>query len=98
MAKGRSRIPFERGAVSIHALSAAAIDEVRIGDGQARPIAIEIVMNNSSGIYQVDGLLKAKLRGSGIEQYVEVVARIDTEAEKRLVPVYHLDIGGPGGS
>ena len=98
MAKGRSRIPFERGAVSIHALSAAAIDEVRIGDGQARPIAIEIVMNNSSGIYQVDGLLKAKLRGSGIEQYVEVVARIDTEAEKRLVPVYHLDIGGADSS
>ncbi len=37
MAKGRSRIPFERGSVSIHSLSAAAIDEVRIGDGQTRP-------------------------------------------------------------
>jgi uncharacterized protein len=94
MAKGRSRIPFERGSVSIHSLSAAAIDEVRIGDGQARPIMVEIVLNNSSGIYQVDGLLKPKLRGSGLEPYVEVVARIDTEAEKRLVPVYHLEIGG----
>jgi hypothetical protein len=98
MAKGRSRIPFERGSVSIHSLSAAAIDEVRIGDGQTRPIMVEIVMNNSSGIYQVDGLLKAKLRGSGLEQYVEVVARIDTEAEKRLVPVYHLEIGASEGS
>ena len=86
MAKGRSRIPFERGSVSIHSLSAAAIDEVRITDGDARPVMVEIVMNNSSGIYQVDGLLKAKLRGSGLEPYVEVVARIDTEAEKRLVP------------
>jgi uncharacterized protein len=95
MAKGRSRIPFERGSVTIHSLSAAAIDEVRIGDGQARPIMVEIVLNNSSGIYQVDGLLKPKLRGSGLEPYVEVVARIDTEAEKRLVPVYHLEIGGP---
>ena len=98
MAKGRSRIPFERGSVSIHSLSAAAIDEVRIGDGQARPVMVEIVMNNSSGIYQVDGLLKAKLRGSGLEPYVEVVARIDTEAEKRLVPVYRLEIGEPEGS
>jgi uncharacterized protein len=98
MAKGRSRIPFERGSVSIHSLSAAAIDEVRIGDGETRPIMVEIVMNNSSGIYQVDGLLKAKLRGSGLEQYVEVVARIDTEAEKRLVPVYHLEIGRPESS
>jgi uncharacterized protein len=98
MAKGRSRIPFERGSVTIHSLSAAAIDEVRIGDGQSRPILVEIVLNNSSGIYQIDGLLKAKLRGSGLEPYVEVVARIDTEAEKRLVPVYHLEIGGPEGS
>ena len=42
-------------------------------------------MNNSSGLYQVDGLLKAKLRGSGLEPYVEVIAHIDTENEKRLV-------------
>ena len=98
MAKGRSRIPFERGSVSIHSLSAAAIDEVRITDGQSRPVMVEIVMNNSSGIYQVDGLLKAKLTGSGLEPYVEVIARIDTEAEKRLVPVYRLEIGGPDGA
>ncbi|MFO7572956.1 MAG: HD domain-containing protein [Gaiellaceae bacterium] len=100
MSKGRSRIPFERGSVTIHSLSAAAIDEVRIVDGETKPVMVEIVMNNSSGIYQVDGLLKAKLRGSGLEEYVEVVARIDTEAEKRLVPVYHLDTGesrGPRG-
>ena len=91
MAKGRSRIPFERGRVSIHSLSAAAIDDVEIKDGENRPILIEILMNNSSGIYQVDGLLKAKLRGSGLEPYVEVIAHIDTEAEKRLVPVYRLE-------
>ncbi len=98
MAKGRSRIPFERGSVSIHSLSAAAIDEVTIADGQSRPVMVEIVMNNSSGIYQVDSLLKAKLTGSGLEPYVEVVARIDTEAEKRLVPVYRLEIGDADGS
>jgi metal-dependent HD superfamily phosphatase/phosphodiesterase len=92
MAKGRSRIPFERGSVSIHSLSAAAIEDVEIKDGEERPVLIEILMNNSSGIYQVDGLLKAKLRGSGLERYVEVVAHIDTEAEKRLVPMYRLEI------
>jgi metal-dependent HD superfamily phosphatase/phosphodiesterase len=91
MAKGRSRIPFERGRVTIHSLSAAAIEEVEILDGGERPILIEIHMNNSSGIYQVDGLLRAKLLGSGLERYVEVVARIDTEAEKRLVPIYRLE-------
>ena len=91
MAKGRSRIPFEKGSVSMHSLSAAAIEEVRIEDGVEKPVKIEIVMNNSSGLYQVDGLLKAKLRGSGLEPYVEVIAHIDTEAEKRLVPVYKLE-------
>ncbi len=91
MAKGRSRIPFERGSVSIHSLSAAAIEDVTIKDGVDRPIMIEILMNNSSGIFQVDGLLKAKLRGSGLEPYVEVIAHIDTEAEKRLVPIYRLE-------
>ncbi len=92
MAKGRSRIPFERGRVSMHSLSAAAVEDVIIRDGETRPIVIEILMNNSSGIYQVDGLLKAKLRGSGLEPYVEVIAHIDTEAEKRLVPMYRLDL------
>jgi metal-dependent HD superfamily phosphatase/phosphodiesterase len=91
MAKGRSRIPFEHGRVTIHSLSAAAIEEVVISDGEQRPILIEILMNNSSGIYQVDGLLKAKLRGSGLEPYVEVIAHIDTEAEKRLVTLYRLE-------
>jgi metal-dependent HD superfamily phosphatase/phosphodiesterase len=92
MEQGRSRIPFERGHFGIHSLSAAAIEDVSIGDGETKPIRIEIVMNNSSGIYQVDGLLKPKLRGSGLEPYVEVIAHIDTEAEKRLVPVYRLEI------
>src|SRR3954464_13057817 len=44
MAKGRSRIPFEHGRVSIHSLSAAAIDSVHIGDGESAPISIEIAM------------------------------------------------------
>jgi hypothetical protein len=92
MEQGRSRIAFERGRIGIHSLSAAAIEEVEITDGEEKPIRISIRMNNSSGIYQVDGLLKAKLRGSGLEPYVEVIAHIDTEAEKRLVPLYEIDL------
>ncbi len=91
MEQGRSRIPFARGSISIHSLSAAAIEDVAIADGKERPISIRITMNNSSGIYQVDGLLKAKLQGSGLEPYVEVEAHIDTENEKKLVPIYRLE-------
>jgi metal-dependent HD superfamily phosphatase/phosphodiesterase len=92
MAKGRSRIPFEHGRVSIHSLSAAAIEDVIIRDGETRPIGIEILMNNSSGIYQVDELLRAKLRGSRLEPYVDVIAHIEGEQEKLLLPSYHLEI------
>src|SRR3954468_11209256 len=92
MAKGRSRVPFEPGRVSMHSLSAAAIEDVTITDGEEKPIAIEIRMNNSSGIFQIDGLLKAKLRASGLEPYVEVVAHIDTETERRLVQTYRLEL------
>jgi hypothetical protein len=92
MAKGRSRIPFERGRMSIHSLSAAAIESVTITDGDECPIAIKIAMTNSSGIYQVDELLKGKLKGSGLEDYVEVSAYIEAEQEERLVPIYRLEL------
>ena len=91
MAKGRSRIPFERGRVSIHSLSAAAIESVTSRDCRDRPILDEIEMNNSSVLYQVDKLLKAKPRGSGLEPYVEVSGHVDMGAEKRLLPIYRLE-------
>lgn len=90
MAKGRSRIPFEAGKVNIHSVSAAAIDRVSIGPGESRPIRIAIHMNNSAGIFQLDGLLKEKLHSSGLEPHVEVVATIDGETEKRLLTEVHL--------
>jgi hypothetical protein len=90
MEHGRSRVPFEEGRPNIHSLSAAAIDDVRIDPGEERAVRIEIEMNNSSGIFQVDELLATKLRGSGIEEHVEVVAQIESEHEKRLVPVFRI--------
>jgi uncharacterized protein len=90
MERGRSRVPFEAGRPNIHSLSAAAIDDVKIEPGADRAVSIEIEMNNSSGIFQVDELLATKLRGSGLEQHVEVVARIEAEHEKRLVPIFRI--------
>jgi hypothetical protein len=89
MAKGRSRIPFESGRVSIHALSAAAIEAVHIRSGQGK-VLIAIEMNNSAGLYQVDNLLRSKLHGSGLEGYLDVEATIEGESEKRLLPSFRL--------
>jgi uncharacterized protein len=90
MAEGRSRIPVEGGQYGIHALSAAAIDEIRIEAGEERPVKIEIEMNNSTGIFQVDDLLATKLRGTPLEGHVEVVAEVAGETEKRLLPSFRL--------
>ena len=90
MARGRSRVPFEAGHRNIHSLSAYAIQDVTIAAGEQRPVRVEVAMSNSAGIFQLDELLATKLRGSRIEQYVEVIARIDTEHEERLLQVFRI--------
>lgn len=90
MSQGRSRIPYEAGAVNIHSLSAYAIDSVEIKEGTKKPIQINIKMNNSSGIFQIDELLKEKLNGSGIEEYFEISAMVEGKTEKKLIKEYHI--------
>ena len=90
MAHGRSRLPVEAGQVGIHSISAAAIDSVEILAGETRPVRIQIEMNNSAGIFQVDDLLATKLRGTPLEDKVEVVASIEGEAEKRLLTEFRI--------
>ena len=90
MARGRSRIPFESGHQNIHSLSAYAIEEVKISPGRDRAVRVEIQMSNSAGIFQVDELLAEKLRGSGLEEHIEVTARIDAEHEQRLLQVFKI--------
>jgi metal-dependent HD superfamily phosphatase/phosphodiesterase len=90
MARGRSRMEFEAGRLDIHSISAYAIEDVKISPGQDRAVRVEIAMSNSAGIYQVDELLANKLRGSGLEEHIEVIARIDAEHEKRLLTVFRI--------
>jgi uncharacterized protein len=90
MARGRSRVPFEAGRHNIHSLSAYAIEEVKISPGRDRAVQVEITMSNSAGIFQVDELLAEKLRGSGLEEHIEVIARIDAEHEQRLITVFQI--------
>jgi metal-dependent HD superfamily phosphatase/phosphodiesterase len=92
MAKGRSRIPFEAGSVSIHSVSAAAIEEVKIEPGDERPIRIRILMSNSAGVFQLDQLFRGKLRGSGLESHVELEAELvgEGETEKRLFTEFRI--------
>lgn len=90
MTQGRSRIPFEQGELNIHSLSAAAIEQVKIGAGSEKPICVEVLMNNSAGLFQLDELLKPKIQSSSLAKHIEVEARVESETEKRLLQVYSL--------
>lgn len=84
MAKGRSRIPFSAGSLSIHSISAQAIEAVHIDNGEDRPIRLTVEMSNSAGVFQLDQLFREKLNGSGLESYVEVGGKMEGETEKRI--------------
>lgn len=90
MTQGRSRIPFEAGKVNIHSVSAQSVDDVNIKKGENKPVCIEIKLNNSAGIYQIDELLKNKLKHSPIKPFVEVIAKIEGETESRLFDSYSI--------
>lgn len=90
MAEGRTRIPLESGQEGIHSISAAAIDQVNISAGEERPVRIEIELNNSAGIFQVDDLLATKIRDTPLAGHIEVVAEVRGESEKRLLTGFRL--------
>jgi hypothetical protein len=91
MSEGRTRIPYEAGKVDIYSISAAAIDKVEINEGtDEKPIHITVRMNNSAGLFQVDELLRKKLKGSGIEKYVRVRATVEREQEKNLMRDFEI--------
>ena len=90
MAEGRTRIPLEAGQEGIHSISAAAIDQVHISAGENRAVRIEIELNNSAGIFQVDDLLATKIRDTPLAEHVEVLAEVKGESEKRLLSGFRL--------
>jgi len=85
MAEGRARIPFRRGKVDIHALSALAIKRVLVEEGEERPIRIVVDMENEAGVFQVEKVLGEKIRSSSIASYVEVTVLKKGFELKRMV-------------
>ena len=85
MERGRSRIPYEHGGRGINTVSSQAIETVSLHPGDDKPVLVEIEMRNAAGVYQVDNLLKAKLRDSGLADHVRIVALNRREGDEQLV-------------
>jgi metal-dependent HD superfamily phosphatase/phosphodiesterase len=74
MARGRTRIPYRTGKVDIHSLSALSITKVEIEKGKRKPVQIFVSMNNPAGVFQIEEVLEKKLKTSGIDDLVDVIA------------------------
>jgi metal-dependent HD superfamily phosphatase/phosphodiesterase len=57
---------------------------VVISSGQLTAVQVEITMNHTAGIFQVDELLKKKVFGSGIEKYLEIKIFINKGKGRQL--------------
>ncbi|SVD15141.1 uncharacterized protein METZ01_LOCUS367995, partial [marine metagenome] len=67
----------------------AAVESVSIEKGSDKPIRVIIELSNSAGLFQLDQLLRKKVDGSGLEQYLEIDAKVGEE-EKRLLTDFSL--------
>ncbi|ABS54976.1 metal dependent phosphohydrolase [Methanoregula boonei 6A8] len=80
MTKGRGRVAFESGSITIHSVSALSIEKVEIKKGEEKPIALVIHMSSPAGIFQVQEILAPKVRAGPLGDAVEVVAVTTDEA------------------
>lgn len=85
MERGRSRIPYDKGSRGINTVSSQAIQKVSLMEGDGSPVMVEIEMTNAAGVYQIDELLKAKLRDSGLEDDIRIVGLNIREDGDQLV-------------
>jgi metal-dependent HD superfamily phosphatase/phosphodiesterase len=90
MERDRARIPFQAGNVTIHSVSALSIEKVLIEKGDKKPVIIRIQMTGSAGIFQVDELLRNRIKNSGIEDYIHVIAVITGEKEAKIVERFEI--------
>lgn len=69
--KGRTIIPFHKGKVDIHSVSAMAIRDIDLDKGK-KPLRLTVGMDNPAGVFQVQAVLEKKLSTSGLSDHVEI--------------------------
>jgi len=79
MTKGRTIIPYQKGKVDIHSVSALAIDEVILEPGSDKPLQITVAMDNPAGVFQVQAVLEKKISTSGLKDHIAVDVLVNGE-------------------
>jgi hypothetical protein len=79
MTKGRTKVPFQKGKVDIHSISAMAINNVILEPGDEKPLRITVSMDNPAGVFQVQAVLEKKISTSGLQDSVDVDVLVNGE-------------------
>ena len=98
LTKGRTRVPFQKGKVDIHSVSAMAINNVILEPGKNKPLRITVAMDNPAGVFQVEAVLEKKISTSGLQDNVDVEVLVNGDRlvlshVKRLFRVQMEDTG-----
>lgn len=84
--KGRALVPTQLAKNpmigDIHRFSASAIESVEIIKGIRKPVRINVKMQSSAGLFQVEEVLIGKAKASPIMNYLEIAAYL--EGKERL--------------
>ncbi|MGY5856504.1 MAG: phosphohydrolase [Candidatus Thorarchaeota archaeon] len=100
LTKGRTKVPFQKGKVDIHSVSALAIDNVILERGIEKPLRITVGMDNPAGVFQVEAVLEKKISTSGLQDHVKVDVLVNGDRlvlshVKRLFRVQMADPSEP---
>jgi len=72
LTNGRTKVPFQKGKVDIHSVSALAIHNVILSRGEKKPLKITVAMDNPAGVFQVEAVLEKKISTSGLGDHIEI--------------------------
>ncbi|MHA1587477.1 MAG: hypothetical protein ACTSV9_01755 [Candidatus Thorarchaeota archaeon] len=79
LTKGRTIVPYHKGKVDIHSVSALAISNVILEPGTEKPLRITVAMDNPAGVFQVQAVLEKKIRTSGLRDHVQIEVLVNGE-------------------
>jgi metal-dependent HD superfamily phosphatase/phosphodiesterase len=96
LTKGRTKVPFQKGKVDIHSVSAMAINNVILERGETKPLKITVAMDNPAGVFQVEAVLEKKISTSGLGDHIEIGVLVNGDSlvlshVKRLFRVQMAD-------
>ncbi|MGQ4910981.1 MAG: phosphohydrolase [Candidatus Thorarchaeota archaeon] len=97
MTRGRTIVPFQKGKVDIHSVSAMAINSVTLEKGKDKPLQIIVGMDNPAGVFQVEAVLEKKISTSGLQDQVGIDVMVNGDRlvlshVKRLFRVQMTDL------